>query len=200
VSDRHESGGGGANESAGHGGAVQPAENTGRLFDAIGERAAEERAAARARADERIREITAAADARIARQEAAARRAMEKELLVQGERLRGEVRMQWRAEQLAMKRRLLAEVFARAGAEVEILCGAPGEVRAEALRALAAEAAAAAGEPCTVTVDPATATVVVVSGDGARRVDNSPRERLRRAQSAGEAQVAALLFPGQDSP
>jgi vacuolar-type H+-ATPase subunit E/Vma4 len=171
-------------------------EDAGRLFGALEERAAEERAATRVEAEARVREIEAAARSRIALLEADARRSMEKELLAEEQRLRGEVRMLWRGEQLAMKRRLLAEAFSRARAEVERLCGTPA--CAEVLRALASEAAAAVGDPCTVTVDAANATVVVVSGDGARSADNSPRERLRKAETAAEAEIAALLFPRRD--
>jgi hypothetical protein len=95
-----------------------------------------------------------------------------------------------------MKRRLLAEAFARARAEIERLCGTPA--CAEVLRSLASEAAATVGEPCTITVDAQKATVVVVSGDGARSADNSPRARLHKAEIAREAEIAALLFPRRD--
>jgi vacuolar-type H+-ATPase subunit E/Vma4 len=170
--------------------------DAGRLFDALEERAAEERAATRAEAEKRIGDIEAAADARIALLEADARRAMDKELLAEEQRLRGETRMLWRGEQLQVKRRLLAEAFGGARAEVERLCGTPA--CREVLRSLAAEAAAAVGDPCTVTVDPEKATVVAVSGDGARRADNSPRERLHKAEVTREAEIAALLFPPRD--
>jgi vacuolar-type H+-ATPase subunit E/Vma4 len=116
-------------------------EDSGRLFGALEERAAEERAATHAEAEARVREIEAAAQARIALLEAGARRSMEKELLAEEQRLRGDVRMQWRGEQLQMKRRLLAEAFTRARAEIERLCGT--SACAEALRSLASEAAAA---------------------------------------------------------
>jgi vacuolar-type H+-ATPase subunit E/Vma4 len=175
---------------------VDTVEDAGRLFGALEERAAEERAATQAEAEARVREIEAAAQSRIALLEAGARRSMEKELLAEEQRLRGEVRMLWRSELLAVKRRLLSEAFARARGEVERLCGTPA--CAGMLKLLAAEAAAAVGDPCTVTVDAGTATVVAVSADGARSADNSPRERLRKAETAHEAEIAEILFPRRD--
>jgi vacuolar-type H+-ATPase subunit E/Vma4 len=174
---------------------MNPGEDAGQLFGALEERAAEERAATRAEAETRVRDIEAAARARIVALQAGARRSMEKELLAEEQRLRGETRMLWRGEQLRMKRRILAEAFARAGAEVERLCGTPA--CAGVLRALASEAEAAVGQPCTVAVDPQKASVVAVSGDGARSADNGPRARLRKAESARETEIAAILFPRQ---
>ncbi len=100
--------------------------------------------------------------------------------------------MQARAEALEVKRRLLAEVFARARVELARLRTCPAA--AAVMRRLAAEAAAAVGEPCTVTAHPEEGTVTAASADGSRRADNGIFSRLGRAQAAEEREVARRLF------
>jgi vacuolar-type H+-ATPase subunit E/Vma4 len=114
---------------------------------------------------------------------------LEQELTTERERLLGEARMEARNERLTMKRRLLADAFGRARAEL-----APSAIGGGVLAALAAEALAAAGEGGTIQTDDAKASVVARSRDGRTRVDNSPLTRLARAEAVEEAEVARLLF------
>jgi vacuolar-type H+-ATPase subunit E/Vma4 len=162
------------------------------LFGALDRRGEEERRAIRGDAESRCRQVLAEADARIEALKAEATRALERELAGDRQRLMGEARMKARAEGLRVKRRLIAEAFARAGKEIERLRASP---RAdEALKSLAAEAAAAVGQPCTVETSQAEGTAVASSPDGSRRADNSLSSRLKRAQVVDESEVARTLF------
>jgi vacuolar-type H+-ATPase subunit E/Vma4 len=62
--------------------------------------------------------------------------------------------------------------------------------------ALAEEARAAVGEPCTIDVSAEDGRITATSADGRRRVENSLEGRLRRAQVAAEHLVAEHLFGG----
>jgi vacuolar-type H+-ATPase subunit E/Vma4 len=163
-----------------------------KLFGAIDRRAEEERHAIHAEAEARAGQILIDADARVHALKAEAMQALEKELAGHRQRLRGEARMKARGEALQVKRRLLAEAFGRARAEIERLRGSPAA--AEMMRSLAAEAAAAVGEPCTVKTCPEDGTVVASSPDGSRGADNGLASRLRRAQVVDESEVARRLF------
>jgi vacuolar-type H+-ATPase subunit E/Vma4 len=167
----------------------------GRLFGAIEERAGEERARISADADARVREIQAEADARIDLLKAEAMRGLEKELLAEAQRLLGEARMKARGEALQVKRRMLADAFARARVEIERLRATPA--CPAMLKRLSAEAAAAVGEPCTVEVDREKGTVAASSPDGMRRADNSLLVRLRKVETVYESEVARALFGGR---
>ena len=167
----------------------------GRLFGAIEERAGDERARIAAAAEARVREIQAGADARIDLLKAEALRGLDKELLAEAQRLLGAARMQARGEALQVKRRMLADAFARARTEIERLRATPA--CPAMLKSLSAEAAAAVGEPCTVTVDRERGTVAAVSPDGTRRADNSLLVRLRRVETVYESEVARDLFGRQ---
>ncbi|MFI5367799.1 MAG: V-type ATP synthase subunit E [Spirochaetia bacterium] len=164
----------------------------GQLFSAIEERAGEERARIHEEAETRARVTLEEAEAEIQRLKAEALRGLEREMASEAQRLVGDARMKTRGEGLQVKRRLLAEAFARARTEVERLCASPNA--AAALEILSAEASAAVGEPCSVEVDVKKGSVVAVSSDGRRRADNSLLSRLNRAQAAFEAEVAGLLF------
>jgi vacuolar-type H+-ATPase subunit E/Vma4 len=167
---------------------------SGALFGAIEERAAEERARLIAEAESRVRAISAAAEAECARMKAEAMAVLEHELAAEQQRLYGEARMKARAEGLAARRKLLAEAFLRAEKEIEARKAEPGY--RPALTALAEEARAAVGEPCTVEVSAEDARVMATSADGRRRAENSLAGRLRRAQTAAEHLVAEHLFGG----
>jgi vacuolar-type H+-ATPase subunit E/Vma4 len=164
----------------------------GKLFDAIEERAAQERAAISAEAEARAAEISAAAAAEIARLKTEAMAGLEKTLVSDAQRLLGEARLQGRWEALRMKRKLIDEAFTAAGREIEGLCASAESERAFA--ALGAEATAAVGEPCALETSRESGTVAAVSADGRRRADNSPRTRLARVRSIHESEVARLLF------
>jgi vacuolar-type H+-ATPase subunit E/Vma4 len=168
--------------------------NSDGLFTAIGQQAERERNAVLAEAEARARDILARADAKAGRMRAEALKRLERELAVERERLLGEARMEIRNERLAVKRRLLAEAFGRARAELT-----PAAVRGGVLKALAAEALAAAGEGGTVQTDDTHASVLARSRDGRTRVDNSPLMRLARAEAVEEVEVARLLFGAQES-
>jgi vacuolar-type H+-ATPase subunit E/Vma4 len=162
------------------------------LFGAIDRRGEEERRAIRGDAETRCRQILAEADSRIEALKAEAMRALERELAGDRQRLLGEARMKARAEGLRVKRRLIAEAFARAGKEIERRRASPEAE--EALKSLAAEAAAAVGQPCTVETSPEEGTAVAFSPDGSRRADNSLASRLKRALIVDESDVAHRLF------
>jgi vacuolar-type H+-ATPase subunit E/Vma4 len=162
------------------------------LFGAIDKRGEEERRTIRVDAEARCRQVLAEADSRIEVLKAEATRALERELAGDRQRLLGEARMKARAEGLHVKRRLIAEAFERAGKEIERLRASPGAP--EMLRSLAAEAATAVGEPCTVQASSADGTAVAASPDGSRRADNSLASRLKRAQVVDESEVARKLF------
>lgn len=164
----------------------------GQLFSAIEERAGEERARIRTEAETRARVTLEEAEAEIQRIKDEALRGLERDLASEAQRLVGEARMKARGEGLQVKRRLLAEAFARAREEVERLCASPDA--AAAMEMLSQEAAAAVGEPCSVDVDVKKGSVLAASSDGKRRADNSLLSRLDRAQAAFEAEAAGLLF------
>ena len=163
-----------------------------RLFGAIDQRAEEERRTIRVEAEARAAQILAEAEARVESLRAEAMRALEKEMVGHRQRLRGEAQMKARGEALQVKRRLLAEAFDLARAEIERRHGSPAE--AQMIRSLAAEAAAAVGEPCTVETCPEDGTVRAASPDGSRGADNGLASRLRRAKVVDESEVARRLF------
>jgi vacuolar-type H+-ATPase subunit E/Vma4 len=167
----------------------------GRLFGAIEERAGEERARIAAAAEARVREIQAGADTRIDLLKAEAGRGLDKELLAEAQRLLGEARMKARGEALQLKRRILAEAFARARTEIERLRATPA--CPAILKKLSAEAAAAVGEPCAVEVDREKGTVAAASPDGMRRADNSLLVRVRKVETVYESEIARALFGNQ---
>ena len=105
--------------------------------------------------------------------------------------------MRARAESLSTRRALLAETFRRAEAEIREMRKGPGG--AAALDALAGEARAAVGEPCTVEVSLEDGRVMATSADGRRAVENSLDGRLSRARTAVEPEVARLLFGGGEA-
>jgi len=158
------------------------------------ERAAEERARLIAEAEARAREISAAAEAECERMKTEAMLGLERELAAEQQRLLGEARMRVRAEGLASRRKLLVEAFQRAEKEITLLKAGPGI--AAAVAALAEEARAAVGEPCTIDVSAEDGRITATSADGRRRVENSLEGRLRRAQVAAEHLVAEHLFGG----
>jgi vacuolar-type H+-ATPase subunit E/Vma4 len=164
----------------------------GALLGAIEERAAEERARLIAEAEARAKEIRAAAEAECERMKAEAMAGLERELAVEQQRLLGEARMRARAQSLASRRRFLEEAFQKAEKEIALRRSGPGA--AAAMTALAEEARAAVGEPCTIDVSAKDGRVTATSADGRRRVGNSLEGRLSRAQAAAEHLVAARLF------
>jgi vacuolar-type H+-ATPase subunit E/Vma4 len=168
--------------------------DSGALIGAIEERADEERRRLTAEAEARAAEICAAADAECERMQADGLARLERELVAEQRRLLGEARMLARAEGLSSRRALLAESFQRA--EKEIQRRKTGTGAAEALAALAEEARAAVGEPCTLEVSANDGRVTATSADGRRTVENGLDGRLRRAQVAAEAAVARRLFGG----
>ncbi len=165
---------------------------TGSLIDAMERQAGDERQRIRSEAEARAGEVLGAADAECERLKAEALYALDKDLVVERQRVVGEAIMQARAERLRMKRRILAEVFRRAREEVDRRVAEAGYPAALAL--LAAEARAAAGEPCDVTIRAEDGTVTALSPDGRRRVDNGLSARLRRAETYAEHEVARRLF------
>ena len=167
-------------------------QGSGGLFDAIDRRADQERRAIGEEAEARARQILGTADERVGELRAEAMRGLEKELAGHRQRLHGEARMKARAEALVVKRRLLADAFERARAEIERLRGSPAAP--EMLKALAAEAAAAVGEPCNVEVRAEDGTVVASAPDGSRAADNGLASRLSRARMVDEPEVARRLF------
>ena len=173
---------------------MEPEPAPGALIGAIEERADEERARITADAETRAKDILAAADAECGRIRAEAMVGLERELAAEQQRLLGEARMRARAESLASRRALLAEAFQRAGEEIARLKSSPAA--AAALAALAEEARAAVGDPCTLDVSAEDGRVTATSADGRRRVENSLDGRLRRAQAAAEHLVARHLFGG----
>ena len=171
-----------------------PEQVPGALIGAIEERAEQERARLIAEAEARAEQVRAAAEGECEKLRAAALAQLEHELAAEQQRLIGEATMRGRAESLSTRRALLAEAFQRAAAEIQAMRKGPGGTAA--LDALAGEARAAVGEPCTVEVSAEDGRVVATSADGRRAVENSLDGRLRRAQTAVEPEVARLLFGG----
>ena len=168
--------------------------DSGALIGAIEERADQERSRLISEAEARVREIRAAADAACGQIRAEGVARLEHELAAEQQRLFGETRMQARAEGLASRRALLAEAFQRAEKEIQRM--KTGPQGAEALAALAEEARAAVGNPCTLDVSAEDGRVRASSADGMRTVENSLNGRLQRAQAAAEPEVARRLFGG----
>jgi vacuolar-type H+-ATPase subunit E/Vma4 len=164
---------------------------SGALIGAIDERADEERARLIAEAQASAARILADADAECGRLNAEALAALEKELASDQQRLLGEARMRARAEGLGRRRAIVAEAFHRAAEEISRRRNGPGGAAASA--ALAEEARAAVGEPCSVEA-PGDGTVRAVSQDGRRSVENGLDRRLKRAESAMEHEVSRRLF------
>ena len=173
---------------------MEPEAGPGALIGAIEERAAEERARLIAEAEARAKEIRDAAEAECARMKAEAMAGLERELAGEQQRLLGEARMKTRAAGLGARRRLLADAFQRA--EKEIAARKTGPHYAAVIAALAEEARAAVGEPCTTDASAGTGNVSASSADGKRSAENSLEGRLRRAQTAAEHLVAERLFGG----
>jgi vacuolar-type H+-ATPase subunit E/Vma4 len=167
---------------------------TGALIDAMEHQAADERRRIRSEADARAGGVLASADAECERLKTEALHALDKDLAVERQRIVGEAIMQARAERLRMKRRLLADVFRRAGEKINRRT-ADAEYPA-ALALLAAEARAVAGEPCEVTAGVEDGLVTALSSDGRRRVENGIAARLGRAEIVAEHEVARRLFGG----
>jgi vacuolar-type H+-ATPase subunit E/Vma4 len=166
----------------------------GALIEAMERQAVEERAKILSEAGERAARTLAAAEAECARITAEALGLLDRELSVERQRLVGEAILAARAERLRLKRRLLADAFARAEADIGRRA-AGGEARA-AFELLAAEARAAVGEPCRVEARADGSAVVASSTDGRRSADNGLAARMRRAKAAAEHEVARLLFGG----
>ena len=106
--------------------------------------------------------------------------------------------MRARAESLVARRALLAEAFQAAGREIQRMRSGTGRdakaAAVVALAALAEEAEAAVGGPCTLEVSAEDWRVTATSADGRRVAENSLDGRLRRAASAAEPAVARILF------
>jgi vacuolar-type H+-ATPase subunit E/Vma4 len=171
-----------------------PEQGPGALIGAIDDRASEERERLIAEAEVRAEEIRVAAEAECERIRADGLARLERELATEQQRLMGDAKMQARAESLSARRALLAESFQRAAAEIQRMKTSPGA--AAALDALAGEARAAVGEPCTVEVSAEDGRVTATSADGKRAVENSLDGRLRRARTVAEPDVARRLFSG----
>jgi len=172
------------------------------LLGAIDTSAEEERARLIADAQESARRILAEAEAECGRRKAEAMAEIEKELASEQQRLLGEARMGARTRGLERRRALLEEAFRAAGEELDRRAGGPEGATAAA--ALADEARAAIGEPCSVVITP-DGGIRAVSADGRRSVENSLRGRLTRARSAAEHEVVRRLFgaaggPGTEAP
>jgi vacuolar-type H+-ATPase subunit E/Vma4 len=164
----------------------------GRLFAALEEQAREERGRIEAEAAEQASRIIADGDREVERLRAQARQDLRRELVVEGRRLLGEARARARIERLRAKRALLAEVFEGAGEAIERMKAGRGY--REALDALAAEARASIGEPCSVEVRAEDASVIATSADGRRRADNSLATRIVAARGSAEPEVGRILF------
>ena len=176
-----------------HPGTPRIAPGSGAFIGAIEGNADIERARLLAEAESRVSRIDAEAEAECNRMKTEGMARLEHELAAEQQRLLGEARMRARAAGLASRRSLLAEAFQRAEAEISRLKTGPGG--AAVLSALAEEARAAVGEPCTVEVS-ADGRVTATSADGRRRGENSLDGRLLRAQTAAEPEVARRLFGG----
>jgi vacuolar-type H+-ATPase subunit E/Vma4 len=176
---------------------VEGSSDPGRLFAALEGRAREERDRIEAEAAERASGILADAARDVERIRTQARLDLRRQLVIEGKRLAGEARLRVRMERLHAKRALLAEVFAGASAEIERLRAGRG-YRA-ALDALAAQARASIGEPCSVEVSEENGSVVATSTDGKRRADNGIAARIRAAGIVAEPEVAKLLFGARQS-
>jgi vacuolar-type H+-ATPase subunit E/Vma4 len=166
----------------------------GALIGAIEERAEEERARLAAEAQVRAEEIRAAAEAESQRIRAEGLALLETELAAERLRLLGEARMRARGESLVVRRALLAEAFERAGREIRRMREGTMAETVVALAALAEEAQAAVGDPCTVEGSAEDWRVTAISADGKRVAENSLDGRLLRAQAAAESAVARILF------
>lgn len=188
------------------------------LIREIDREAEEQRQKILAEARDRAREILAAADAEIAADTERAEALMEKRARIDAERLLGEVTLEAAAARLRMRRQMYDQAVAQARKSITDLARGPrwkdalGALLAEALSAAGADAAAKAavtapdraiaaallkelGKSCVVeTVDGDPGTVVVMAGDGRRRIDNSLGVRLDQAAESREAAIAARLF------
>jgi vacuolar-type H+-ATPase subunit E/Vma4 len=170
----------------------------GALIGAIEERASEERARIIAEAETRAREIRAAAEAECARMTREAMAGLERELAAEQQRLLGEARMKARMEGLAVRRQLLAEAFTRAEEKIARLREGAGATAVKS--ALAEEARAAVGEPCTLEASPEDDRITATSADGRRSAENGLAARLGRARASMEHLVAARLFGETGGP
>jgi vacuolar-type H+-ATPase subunit E/Vma4 len=175
------------------GGAAPDPSRPDALLGAIEARAEEERARLIADAEESARGILAEADAECQRLTREAMEELDRELVSEQQRLLGAARMNARARGLERRRALVSEAFRQAAEEIDRRARGPEGPAAAA--ALAQEARAAVGEPCSVQTA-ADGSIRAVSADGRRSVENSLRGRLERARSVAEHEVARRLFGG----
>ena len=159
------------------------------LIGALEEQASQERDRLVAEARVRAGAILSAADEEIERIRAQALRGLDKELVVERQRVLGEATMRARTERLRLKRRLLGEAFGQARQEITRRAGLPGAETA--LAKLAAEAASAVGGPCDTRVEKG--IVTATSKDGRKSADNSLEARLARAEKSLEIEAARML-------
>jgi len=190
------------------------------LFTAVRHQAEAEKQEIFAKARQEADRVQAQADAEIARLKAEAVSRTNKELLLETDRLLGRARMDKGLSLLRAKRELLQEVFDQARREIQAL--PHGDVYQGILQTLIAEAIAVAGDDAEVTIaesekdlcmtvvaklgsacslkpsDHRPGTVIAISTDGHRRVDNSLHTRLRKAEMLRRHEIAALLFGRRD--
>ena len=190
------------------------------LLSAIRSRVEQECAEILSTANDEARRIHESADAETDSLLAGALYQAEKELPAEANRIVGLAAAARRRKFQIAKRQAIREAFDAATREMNKLPESPryGEI----LRRLIREAAEAAGQGATVTVaadeedicregmadddlgctietgDCPLGTVVAVSEDGSRRVDNSLATRMDRAKMLAMHEVAAVLFHSTD--
>ncbi|MCF7974730.1 MAG: V-type ATP synthase subunit E [Phycisphaerae bacterium] len=191
-------------------------DNYDKLLHAVNEQATLDRGKVMAEAAEQVRRIEAQTHAEIEQLQGQIRARADREIDQEKDRLSGQSHMAFRAARQAARVRLLKQVFAEAEKAVAALPQSP-QYR-DILGALITEALAAAGPDalvkvavsdekvcrawlsqhrlsCTVEgIKAERGTVLAVSADGDRQVDNSLSTRLARAESLCQQDAAAFLF------
>jgi vacuolar-type H+-ATPase subunit E/Vma4 len=168
-------------------------------------------------ASARVETSRQSADTEVRAMEAEAHRSLDRRISLDRNRIAGDIEDEARTRSLAARREALGTAFAEA--REEISRAEAGPKHRSGLLALVREAAAALGEPgailfarrdealgreivaelglrCAVRSEgDEPGTVVAVSPDGRRRVDNSVSVRLANAELLLETEVARRLFP-----
>lgn len=192
----------------------------GSLLADIDRQAETERTRILSEAEARVADIRKKSEEEIRHLEAEAEKQLENRIAVEGERIAGRLEVEGRAALLAAKRAVMQRVFDEARRRTTALISSAGYPRL--FERLVREAAEALGEGAGFIVASEDVpllhevlgriglsgevrgearprgTVVAVSKDGLRRVDNSVAVRLARAERAFEKEVAGILF-GEDT-
>jgi V/A-type H+/Na+-transporting ATPase subunit E len=193
-----------------------PETDVNELMSALVRQAEVERERIAAETRKAIEETLKGAEAEAVRLLESAERELEREMASEKDRILGRLRMEEGKRRLLLKREVLRKVFERARERISKRYGS--EEYPRVLKRLIGEALSALGEngdlvvsskdlelcsplvaqmgsTCTIRGEgEEPGTVIALSSDGARKVDNSLSTRLERARVVLEPEVSRLLF------